>query len=427
MEQENSFTEDNSLQRTSEPSKVFEKDLQIYTPPVFLCDTNYRNKLTEPEPTLMKPAAVLSVITVILIFLFALYCMVARAFSLKEGFYSPDTGTTVILGLNDRPAEEKFTDESGKYTSAGICAVVGPSVVEILNFTNDTYTSPVGSGSGIIMTEDGYIVTNAHVINKGKFVKVMLHDESSHTAQIIGYDSKSDIAVIKIATQGKTLTPAEFGNSDDVVQGEQVMAIGNPGGLTGSISGGYVSGINRMIRADETGKEMNCIQTDAAISPGNSGGALVNMYGQIIGITSSKYVSSSYEGLGFAITINDAKPIIEELIANGHISGRFKVGISFYSVTPEYAAETGLPQGLLISAIDETCDIASTDLRVEDIITEVEGTPIYDYCTFTETITAKGKGAGDTVTATVVRIDENKKQTTFEISFTLMSDTSGDY
>lgn len=427
MEQEKNFTEDTMVSDAHKTESVFKKELRIYDSPVFVCDTDFKNRFSEPEPLIIKPAAFLSVFTVILVFLFAVYCIIARAFDLKEGFYSPETKTTIILGLNPRPAEEALTDETGKYTAAGICALVGPSVVEILNFSDNTYSVPIGSGSGIIMSEDGYIVTNAHVINKGKYVKVMLSDEAAHTAEIIGYDSKTDIAVIKISPQGKKLTVAEFGNSDDVVQGEQVMAIGNPGGLTGSISGGYVSGINRMIRADETGREMNCIQTDAAISPGNSGGALVNMYGQIIGITSSKYVSSSYEGLGFAITINDAKPIIEELVANGHISGRFKVGISFYSITAEHSKESGLPEGLLISSVDESCDIASSGLRKDDIIVEVEGTPVTDYHTFTEAIISKGKGAGDTVTARVVRIDENKKEQTFEIKFKLMNDTSGDY
>ena len=207
------------------------------------------------------------------------------------------------------------------------------------------------------------------------------------------------------------------------------MAIGNPGGLHGSISGGYVSGINRMIRGDQTGREMNCIQTDAAISPGNSGGALVNMYGQIIGITSSKYVSSSYEGLGFAITINDAKPIIEELIANGHISGRFKVGITFYEITEEQSKATGLPRGLLIDSMDENCDISRSGLREHDIIVEIEGDKVVDYDTFMAAIKGHNKGAGDKVKARAVRIDEkdDKKRETIPFEFTLVEDTSGDY
>lgn len=431
MEQFNDINENKNISMTDNRSSdsVFEKDLSIYEPEKFLCSTDYRNKMRSQEEHLPKPAVFLSVCTVFLILVFSVYCIIARSFSLKEGFYSPGTKTNVTLGLNHRPADEALTDETGRYTSAGICEAVGPSVVEIINFEDDISTNAVSSGSGIILSEDGYIVTNAHVINQGKCVKVSLSDKTVFTARVIGYDSKTDIAVIKIAPEDSKLKPAEFGNSDDVVHGEQVMAIGNPGGLHGSISGGYVSGINRMIRGDQTGREMNCIQTDAAISPGNSGGALVNMYGQIIGITSSKYVSSSYEGLGFAITINDAKPIIEELIANGHISGRFKVGITFYEITEEQSKATGLPRGLLIDSMDENCDISRSGLREHDIIVEIEGDKVVDYDTFMAAIKGHNKGAGDKVKARAVRIDEkdDKKRETIPFEFTLVEDTSGDY
>lgn len=425
---ENSQPKDSSIESSTPSYPLFEKKISICDTEKFKCSTDYKNKMTTTEQTFPKPAVFLIVCTIFLILVFSVYCIIARAFDLKEGFYSPETGTTVILGLNSRPGTEALTDETGKYTSAGICEAVGPSVVEILNFSDITFSVPVSSGSGIIMSEEGFIVTNAHVINQGKYIKVILSDKSSYTADVVGYDSKTDIAVIKINPGEKKIAPAVFGNSDEVIHGEQVMAIGNPGGLSGSISGGYVSGINRMIRADQTGREMNCIQTDAAISPGNSGGALVNMYGQVIGITSSKYVSSSYEGLGFAITINDAKPIIEELIANGHIAGRFKVGISFYTITKEQAKETGLPQGLLIDTIDETCDIANSGLKREDIIVEVEGDKIIDYQTFMDAITGHGKGAGDTVHAKIARYDEKTKKADYiDIEFKLVPDTSGDY
>ena len=377
-----------------------------------------------------KPAVFLALCTVFLIMAFAVYCIIARSFSLKDGFYSPGTRTTVILGLNSRPGDSELKDEAGRYTSEGICEAVGPSVVEILMYEELTSKNPSGSGSGIILSEDGYIVTNAHVISSGGTVKVVLYDQKTAIdGKIIGFDTKTDIGIIKINPGTTVLKAAEFGNSDDVVQGEQVMAIGNPGGLHGSISGGYVSGINRMIRGDSTAREMNCIQTDAAISPGNSGGALVNMYGQVIGITSSKYVSSSYEGLGFAIAINDAKPVIEELIANGYISGRFKVGISFYEITEAQSEATGLPQGLLIDTMDENCDISQSGLQRQDIIVELEGERVTDYDTFMAAIEGHHKGAGDKVHAKAVRVDENdtSKYETIYIEFTLVEDTSGNY
>ena len=408
--------------------QITEKELLIYETERFQCFSDYKNKMAAPEPAISKPAVFLMICIMIFILFFSVYCIISRSFELKNGFYSPSTGTTVVLGLNSRPDSTEDRDENGRYTSEGIFKAVSPSVVEIINFSDESFSKPVSNGSGIILSEDGYIVTNAHVIKNDNFIKVIFFDKSSSPAQIIGYDSKTDIAVIKISVEGMSLTPAEFGNSDEVVQGEQVMAIGNPGGLSGSISGGYVSGINRMIRGDETGHEMNCIQTDAAISPGNSGGALVNMNGQVIGITSSKYVSSSYEGLGFAITTNDAKPIIEELIANGHITGRFKVGISFYTITKEQSEETGLPQGLLIDTIDENCDIASSGLEPGDIIVETEGETVTDYQSFMNAIKSHGKGANDTVHAKAVRHDKDgKNPVTFEIKFKLIPDTSGDY
>ena len=310
MAQLNSFdAEEKNDSKTVQDSSqnIFEKDFRIYEPEKFKCSTDYKNRFSEPDEQLSKPSVFIALFTIFLILVFSAYCIISRVFNLKEGFYSPETKTTVILGLNGRPGTEELTDEDGKFTPAGICEAVSPSVVEIVCF-GESSEVPVSSGSGIILSEDGYIVTNAHVINTGRNPKVSLSDKTVFDAEIIGYDSKTDIGIIKINPGKSILKPASFGNSDEVIQGEQVMAIGNPGGLHGSISGGYVSGINRMIRGDQTGHEMNCIQTDAAISPGNSGGALVNMYGQVIGITSSKYVSSSYEGLGFAIT--DRKSVV---------------------------------------------------------------------------------------------------------------------
>lgn len=431
MAQLNSFNaeEKNDSKTVQDSSQnIFEKDFRIYEPEKFKCSTDYKNRFSEPDEQLSKPSVFIALFTIFLILVFSAYCIISRVFNLKEGFYSPETKTTVILGLNGRPGTEELTDEDGKFTPAGICEAVSPSVVEIVCF-GESSEVPVSSGSGIILSEDGYIVTNAHVINTGRNPKVSLSDKTVFDAEIIGYDSKTDIGIIKINPGKNILKPASFGNSDEVIQGEQVMAIGNPGGLHGSISGGYVSGINRMIRGDQTGHEMNCIQTDAAISPGNSGGALVNMYGQVIGITSSKYVSSSYEGLGFAITINDAKPVIEELIANGHISGRFKVGITFYEITKDQAEAAGLPQGLFIDSMDESCDISESGLKEHDIIVEVEGDKVVDYDSFMNAIRSHGKGAGDKVHAKAVRVDEKdtSEQTNIEIEFTLVEDTSGDY
>ncbi|MGN0607265.1 MAG: S1C family serine protease [Oscillospiraceae bacterium] len=338
--------------------------------------------------------------------------------------------TLNISEIQPPDADSEYIDSNGKYTTEGIAIAVRPSIVQIYTYTdkNEFY----GSGSGIIMTDDGYIITNAHVIDDSAYFEVITDDEKHYDGQIVGKDRKTDLAVIKIDAKG--LVPAQFGNSDDVLLGEQVMAIGNPGGLTGSITGGYVSGLNRKIKSDSTGFEMDCIQTDAAISPGNSGGALVNMYGQVIGITSSKYVSSSFEGLGFAITTQEAKPVIDELLSNGFISGRYKIGIKFYNgetAAAILAQEKGYEypeniSGLLIAEIDKDCDISNTELKKWDIITEIEGMEVYDYQSITEAL--DGKEANDSIKAHVVRItDDNGNTEEFDILFMLMPDTSGDY
>ncbi|MGN0621268.1 MAG: S1C family serine protease, partial [Porcipelethomonas sp.] len=281
----------------------------------------------------------------------------------------------VVLNAENKPvqAEDKYIDDDGKYTTEGIAKYIRPQIVEIYVYDSSDMLMPVGSGSGIIITEDGYIVTNTHVIDSADKYIVTTSDSEEYEAVLVGRDAKTDIAVIKIDAKG--LPAAVLGNSDEVELGENVVAIGNPAGLTGSVSDGIISGVDRKIRVDATGYEMTCLQTDAAISAGNSGGALVNMYGQIIGITSSKYIDyihMSYEGLGFAITINEAKPIIEELISTGYVSGRVKMGITFFSSNSyidEYFKETfgfdmpdELEKSIMITGISDDCDISNTDL-----------------------------------------------------------------
>ena len=349
---------------------------------------------------------------------------------------SADTNT-VIIEQQEKPdldSAEDGVNEDGTYTVEGVAAAVRPSIVEIYTYEDEHYTWLDGTGSGIIISEDGYIITNAHVITDGGSFQVITEDETEYTAEVVGSDNKTDLAVIKI--QAENLPAATLGDSDEVVLGEAVVAIGNPAGLSGSVTNGIVSGLNRQIRSDDTGYAMNCIQTNAAISPGNSGGALVNMYGQVIGITSSKYVSSSYEGLGFAITINEVIPVVEDLIENGYVAGRVRVGLTFISLNSEtvqaaFAEELGLeewPEGLVgiwVTEVADDCDISNTDLQENDVITEIEGTPVTDY---DEVIAAiDGKVGGDTIEATCLRYTEEDGWDEFIISFQLMEDTSGDY
>ncbi|MCD8218866.1 MAG: trypsin-like peptidase domain-containing protein [Ruminococcus sp.] len=380
-----------------------------------------------------------------LIALLLLYCIGSDIYAYRHGATVQITASTtntsssaeVTIQQQDKPTldtDAEGVDENGAYTVEGVAAAVCHSIVEIDTYTDADATYLSGTGSGIILSEDGYIITNAHVITDGESFEVITDDEVTYTATVVGSDTKTDIAVIKV--DAENLPAATMGNSDEIVLGEAVVAIGNPAGLTGSVTNGIVSGLNRQIRSDATGFDMNCIQTNAAISPGNSGGALVNMYGQVIGITSSKYVSSSYEGLGFAITINEVLPIVEDLIENGYVSGRMRIGITMISLESSeiqlaFCNEIGLEDipddltGVWITAIDEECDIASTDLQINDVIVSVEGQAVGNYDKLTAAI--DGIQAGETVHAVCRRYAENGDETQFNIAFQLMEDTSGNY
>lgn len=315
--------------------------------------------------------------------------------------------------------DDKFYDDDGRYTAQGIAEAVSPSVVSIEIYQAGTSFAPVGQGSGIIMTEDGYILTNAHVVDgASKGIKVVLSDETEYEAKIIGLDTASDIAVIKISAKG--LSPAQFGDSENVSVGEDVVTIGSPAGFYGSVTKGIVSGLDRQIKVENSSIAMSCIQIDAAINPGNSGGALLNMWGQVIGITSSKLASSDYDGIGFAISINAAKPIIENLMEYGYVQNRVRVGITFYSISETTAQMYGTRAGIYVVSIDEDCDIANTELEPDDIITEFDGIAVSD----SESVQAflATKKPGDKVKAKVYRSSISGEGEEFEIEFELMED-----
>lgn len=269
-------------------------------------------------------------------------------------------------------------------------------------------------GTGIVMSADGYVVTNAHCIydneseykaGKAVAVSVVMGDENEteYDAQIVGYDLQTDLAVLKIDATG--LTPAEFGDSDQLQVGEMVVAIGNPLGfeLFGTTTCGIVSALNREITIDD--KHMTLIQTDAAINSGNSGGPLLNGYGQVIGINSVKmgstYGSASVEGLGFAIPISDAKDIIDSLINNGYVTGRPQLGITCVEITEADAERYNMPQGALVYAVGEGSAAEQAGIKQGDVITKVDGQEI---TTPDELNEIKNQhDAGETITLTVWR------------------------
>lgn len=311
------------------------------------------------------------------------------------------------LTLNDKP-ESTQTDEAvnlsgGELTITQRAEKVMPSAVGIVAYIQSSqsiFGGEQSQGSGIILSEDGYIVTNQHVIDGATSVKVVLNDGSEYNASVVGEDEKTDLAVLKIEATG--LTPAEFGNSDQMQIGEQVIAVGNPGGLelAGSVTVGYVSAVNRPITTSN-GATIDCIQTDAAINPGNSGGALVNTYGQVIGINSQKIAATEYEGIGFAISINEAQPIINDLIQYGYVRGRVVMGIAMQMIDQISAQMYGYQPGVGVVSVEENSPASKAGLVPGDIITEIDGEAL----TSTEVLTGilEEHKPGDVITLTVYR------------------------
>ncbi len=319
------------------------------------------------------------------------------------------------LTITDKPAEEKEILTDGKLTIPQRAEKVKASVVGIVNYQQTSgsyYSTEAGQGSGIIMSDDGYIITNAHVIDGAVGLKVVLSDGSEYAAQIVGSDTQTDLAVIKIEATG--LSAAEFGNSDQLEVGEQLIAVGNPTGLElgGTLTVGYVSALNRQI--DST-SGLNYIQTDAAINPGNSGGALANEYGQVIGINSAKITGTDIEGLGFAISINDAQPIIDDLINYGYVKGRVRMGIGVYEMDSFMAQLNNTPAGLVVASIDAGTPAASSGLVPGDIITAIDGQDITLFDDIASML--EGKEPGDVVVLSVFRRTQGyiDKELTIEV------------
>ena len=279
-----------------------------------------------------------------------------------------------------------------------IIAKARPSVVAISTVSGWS----TGTGSGVIMTEDGTIMTNAHVVSGAQSITVRVMDGTEYEATLLGVDEKTDLAVIKIDATG--LTPAEFGDSSSIVQGEIAVAIGNPLGLAfeGSVTQGIISAVSREIEVD--GRTMTYIQTDAAINPGNSGGALVNGSGQVIGINSVKVSSSDVEGLGFAIPISVALPIAEQLTTYGYVTGRPSIGIGGEDVTDYMVYYYRIPRGVLVGLVTPDSGAEAGGVEVGDVIVGLNGVSV---SSMDELTNEKDKfSPGDTVTLTDYRSGE---------------------
>ena len=327
------------------------------------------------------------------------------------------SGTKLNIVSSQESSDTTFSDEEDALCLQDIYSSVIDSVVSISSMTS----SGTSSGTGIIMSSDGYVITNHHVITGALVISVLTNDNQEFEAALVGSDEMSDLAVLKIDARG--LQAAEFGDSSKLRVGDSVVAIGDPLGvqLRGTMTNGIISAINRDLTVGD--RTMTLIQTNAALNNGNSGGPLINCYGQVIGINTvkmSSYYSASatVEGLGFAIPISVAKPIIDELIENGYVAGRPAIGISGDSLPSYYRTYYRLPDGVYVTSVNEGSDAKAKGIREGDIVTAINGEKI---CSIDELNTVKNQyAAGDEVTLTVYR-----SGTYYEVTVTLIDQATG--
>ena len=348
----------------------------------------------------------------------ALCLVCALLGGLAQPIYSSLSGgneTTIYTG--DRTPTQVDTasvDTSKELTTAEIYAKYVNSCVGITvdivstNVFGQTVTG-AAAGSGFVITEDGYILTNYHVIDGANSIKVTFDNGKEYTATYVGGEEKNDIAVIKVDATG--LTPVVIGKSSDMLVGEQVTTIGNPlGELTFSESTGIISALDRSITLSD-GRQMNMIQTDCAINSGNSGGPLFNSHGEVIGIVSAKYSSgsnsssASVEGLGFAIPMDDVANMVSDLVKNGYVTGKPIMGISVADVD-ESVTSYGVPQGAIIRVVTPDLCGAKAGLQAGDIVTKIDNTDVTSASDLTSAI--GNYKPGDKVTLTIFRSGETK-------------------
>ena len=317
---------------------------------------------------------------------------------------------TMLEGIRqDAVIDIHQTDTSKALTPAQVYAANVQSTVGITTSVTTNYwgyqTTSAASGSGFILSSDGYILTNFHVIENSNSITVACYDGSSYDAKLVGYDESNDIAVLKVEASG--LSPVILGSSDKMNVGDSVVAIGNPlGELTFSLTAGTVSALDRQITMSGGGS-MTLIQTDCAINSGNSGGALFNLHGEVVGITNAKYSSSSsgasIDNIGFAIPMDDVRNIIESIIEKGYISKPY-IGVSVVGVSAETQAY-GLPAGAAVQDISKGSPAEAAGLQISDIITRVNGAAITNSSDLVNSISETQPG--DVLELTVYRKGQN--------------------
>ena len=347
----------------------------------------------------------------------AVALVLAAAMGFAGGFVGArvgNAGNKVVIQQverTDSSAASGTAVASGGMTTSQVSEMVSPSVV-VITTEQVVYSQwswygqnqvESGAGSGVIISSDGYILTCAHVVSGASQITVTIGD-TDYTATVVGEDDTSDVAVLKIDATG--LTPATVGDSDSLSVGDSVLAVGNPlGELGGTVTSGIVSALNRSvtIRGTSSTNTMSLIQMDASVSPGNSGGGLFNMNGELIGLVNAKSSSSDAEGLGFAIPINDAIQVAQDLLENGYVSGRPYMGITYIAVTDaQTAAQFNVnAYGVYVVDVVQGGPADKAGLKVGDRIVSIDGTEIAqkdDLGTLMQQHTA-----GDTLSITVAR------------------------
>ena len=334
--------------------------------------------------------------------------LISRIENLQEQI--DDTAPSYGSAAIPLPTDGSALTPSQLYASCVDSVVSISSTVQTTGYYGPSEGS--SSGSGFILTEDGYVVTNYHVVEGASSVDVILHNDTEYPAEVVGFDATNDIAVLKVEASG--LPAAALGSSAALSIGDMVAAIGNPlGELASTQTIGYVSGINREITTDNT--IISMIQTDAVINPGNSGGPLFNMYGQVIGITTAKYSGTtgsgaSIEGIGFAIPIDDVVPIINDLIEYGYVTGAY-MGVTVMNTDEESAAMYGLPTGARIEDVVEGGAADRAGLQPKDIILDLGGHEVRNITDLTRAL--RNFKADDTTTVTILR---SGKEMTLDIT-----------
>lgn len=382
---DSSYKEDSSSQNNSYNYNTYENQNNTYEGTFYRTNVRKKRNIKSKKVSVLTTATAI-VLTAVISVSGAL--LIPRAFDSDFSLSSSDTKTSENTpGASIVANSASDSGDKKALSTPEIVDKVGPAVVGIINkatltggygnifgfYGNQQQQQEVekSSGSGVIISSDGYIVTNNHVIEGANELVVILNTGDEYTAKLIGRDSNTDLAIIKI--EADELVYAKMGESSNLRVGDTAIAIGNPLGqeFAGTTTQGIISGLNRNVTIDN--KELTLIQTDAAINPGNSGGALVNAYGELVGINTAKISSSTLEGLGFAIPIDEAKPVIQDLIDNGYVTGRPVIGIGGRAVTQKDAEAYNLKVGVYVSSMTPNSPAYMAGIKIGDIIVECNG------------------------------------------------------